>query len=104
MPRFRLGGGGGGGTGGAGLALGPETNEFISIAARDNYATANADWLAEYDANTAFLVAVTISGTTTYVIAEVVAHGKQLPALSRVVKAIKAIQAMLTNTLFYPRP
>ena len=66
MPRFRFGGGGGGSGGGAGLALGPETNEFTSIAARDNYATANADWLAEYDANTAFLVAVTISGTTTY--------------------------------------
>ena len=67
MPRFALGsGGGGGGTGGAGLTLGPETNEFTSIAARDNYGTANADWLAEYDANSAFLVSVTVSGTTTY--------------------------------------
>ena len=65
MPRFRLGGGGGGSGGGAGLALGPEWNEFTSIAARDNYATANADWLAEYDANPAFLIEVTISGTST---------------------------------------
>ena len=32
----------------------------------NTYATANADWLAEYDDNSAFLVSVTVSGTTTY--------------------------------------
>ena len=52
--------------GGAGLGLGPETNQFTTVAARNTYATNNADWLAEYDANSAFLVEVTVSGTTTY--------------------------------------
>ena len=48
------------------LTLGPETNEFVSIAALNTYTTANADWEAKYAANSAFLVAVTVSGTTTY--------------------------------------
>ena len=44
----------GGGGGGAGFALGPATNTFnaatqaAGVTARDAYATANADWLAQY--------------------------------------------------------
>ena len=48
---------GGIGTGGAGgLTLGPPTNTFTAATqaaaetARDTYATANPDWLAQYDA------------------------------------------------------
>ena len=58
-------GGSGGGGGGAGFALGPVTNTFnaatqaAGIAARDAYATANVDWLAQYDANGALMVRVT---------------------------------------------
>ena len=56
---------GGVGTGG-GFSLGPETNAFISTAARDTYATANADWLESYDDNPAFIVQVTVGTTVTY--------------------------------------
>ena len=65
MPRFSLGRGGGTG-GGAGFSLGPEQNQFTSVAAMTNYGTANADWLAEYDANRDFLAEVTVSSTVTY--------------------------------------
>ena len=51
--------------GGGGFGLGPETNQFTSVSARNTYATANPTWLAEYDANPAFLVEVTVSGTST---------------------------------------
>ena len=47
------------GAGAAGIRLGPEQNEFDAGAGnraaaetlRDNYATANPDWLADYDAD-----------------------------------------------------
>ena len=39
----------GGGGGGSGFSLGPEQNEFATAAARNTYATANADWLALYN-------------------------------------------------------
>ena len=58
--------GSGGGIGGSGFTLGPETNQFTTIAARNTYATANTDWLAEYDDNATFLVEITISGVVTY--------------------------------------
>lgn len=41
----------GGATGGAGFALGPVQNEFATNAARNTYATANAAWLALYNAD-----------------------------------------------------
>ena len=56
------GGGGGGGTAGAAFSLGPEQNEFNNNNARNVYEAANATWLAEYNENKSFLIAV---GTTT---------------------------------------
>ena len=61
----------GGGGGGAGFALGPATNTFgvitttlaAAITLRDDYATANADWLAQYDGNGALMVRLLHSGT-----------------------------------------
>ena len=63
--------GGGGGRRGAGFALGPATNTFGTTAgtiaaartARDTYATANADWLAQYDANGALMIRLLHTGT-----------------------------------------
>ena len=68
--RGRVSGGVGGG--GAGFALGPATNTFgdptsDDIAAartlRDTYATNNADWLAQYDANGALMIRLRHTGT-----------------------------------------
>ena len=48
---------GGGSTGtGSGFALGPLTNTFANVAARNAYATANATWLAQYNANRDFWI------------------------------------------------
>ena len=47
------------------LRLGPTTNTFNTVAQRNSYATANAAWLASYDADPALVVIV---GTTTLVI------------------------------------
>jgi len=58
--------GGGVGVGGGGLRLGPVQNEFTSTAARDAYAAANADWLAEYDADRTLVVRVTVGDVSTY--------------------------------------
>ena len=50
--------GGGGGIGGAGFSLGPQQNVFTGAtraaaeSARDTYANANPDWLAQYNADT----------------------------------------------------
>ena len=55
---------GGGQGGGAAFPLGPEQNEFTDTAARDAYATANATWLADYDADRQLLVLV--GGTDYY--------------------------------------
>ena len=54
MPIRRRGGTGGGVTTG----LGPVQNTFASVAARNTYAGANADWLAQYNANRSFWVQV----------------------------------------------
>ena len=51
-------GGGSGGIGGAGFSLGPQQNVFTGAtrvaaeSARDTYANANPDWLAQYNADT----------------------------------------------------
>ena len=61
-----------GGGGAGGLTLGPPTNEFTGASksaaetARDNYATANATWLADYDANPTFTIILTYGSTTIY--------------------------------------
>ena len=55
MPIRRRGGAGGSGSG---LALGPKTNEFADVATRDAYATANADWLAQYNGDRSFWIRV----------------------------------------------
>ena len=58
--------------GGTGFTLGPETNKFTGAneaaaeAARDTYETANADWLAEYDAEPSFLIELTYGTTVAY--------------------------------------
>ena len=58
--------------GGTGFTLGPETNKFTGAneaaaeAARDTYETANADWLAEYDAEPSFLIELTYGSTVAY--------------------------------------
>ena len=41
--------GGNRGGGGSGFSLGPLQNEFVDAAARDAYATANVDWLTQYN-------------------------------------------------------
>ena len=57
-----LGLGGGAGSGSGGFVLGPAQHTFVAatkaaaVTARDAYATANADWLAQYDANPGFVV------------------------------------------------
>ena len=60
------------GTGGAGgLTLGPPTNTFtaatqaLAETARDTYATANPDWLAQYDAEPTFLISINWPATPT---------------------------------------
>ena len=64
--------GGGGGAGGGGLTLGPPQNQFTGAnraaaqSARDTYATANADWLAQYDAEPTFTIILTWGTTTIY--------------------------------------
>ena len=56
---------GGGAGGGGGLVLGPPTNSFngadraAAVAARDAYAVANADWLAQYDAEATYTIILT---------------------------------------------
>ena len=62
MPWLPVGGVGTGG--GGGLTLGPPTNTFtaatqaLAEAARDAYATANASWLAEYDAEPTYTIEI----------------------------------------------
>ena len=62
MPLLPVGGVGTGG--GGGLTLGPPTNTFtaatqaLAEAARDAYATANAAWLAQYDAEPTFTIEI----------------------------------------------
>ena len=46
------------GGGGSGFSLGPEQNEFATDAARNTYATANAAWLALYNADRSFWIQV----------------------------------------------
>ena len=59
------------GGGGGGLTLGPPTNSFTAATkaaaetARDTYATANADWLAQYDEESTFLISVNWPATPT---------------------------------------
>ena len=66
-----VGPGGGGGAGG-GLTLGPPQNQFTGSTkanaqtARDNYGTANADWLAQYDANPTYIISLNFGSTITY--------------------------------------
>ena len=61
----------GSGGGGGGWALGPATNTFnaatqaAAITARNTYATNNASWLADYDANPLLLVRLTWPTTPT---------------------------------------
>ena len=54
--------GGGGGT--AAFPLGPEQNEFSTVAALSTYSAANVTWLADYDSDRTLLVLV--AGTTYY--------------------------------------
>ena len=71
MPNSNILRGRGGGGGGAGFTLGPATNTFgvitttmaAAVTLRDDYATANADWLAQYDANGALMVRLLHTGT-----------------------------------------
>lgn len=64
-------GGPGGGSGGS-LNLGPATNTFngadrsAAEAARNAYATANAAWLAQYDAEPTYTIILTYGTTTVY--------------------------------------
>ena len=64
-------GAGGGGTG-TGFTLGPATNTFnganldAARAARNAYAAANPDWVAEYDANPILMVRLTYGSTVRY--------------------------------------
>ena len=70
MGRYRYGKGGGGG--GGGLTLGPPQNSFSGSSksnaesARNTYATANASWLAQYDAEPTFIISLNYSSTVTY--------------------------------------
>ena len=70
MP-IHAGGRGGGSGGGGGLTLGPPTNEFNAATraaaetARDTYATANADWLAQYDAEPTYTIILSWPSTPT---------------------------------------
>ena len=71
MGTTRVGPGGGGG-GGGGLTLGPPQNSFTGSSktnaesARDTYATANASWLAQYDAEPTFIISINYGTTVTY--------------------------------------
>ena len=62
MPIVLPGEGGIGGGGAGGLTLGPPQNQFSgdtraeAVTARNNYATANASWLAQYDAEPTFTI------------------------------------------------
>ena len=62
----------GGGGGGGGLTLGPPQNQFTGSSksaaetSRNNYATANATWLAQYDASPTFIISLNYSSTVTY--------------------------------------
>ena len=55
-------GGGGGGGGAGGLTLGPPQNQFTgsnrsdAVTSRNNYATTNTSWLAEYDAEPTYTI------------------------------------------------
>ena len=57
-----VGTGGGGGGGAGGLTLGPPQNQFTgsnrsdAVTSRNNYATTNASWLAEYDAEPTYTI------------------------------------------------
>ena len=53
MPYGRRGAGGG-----EGFSLGPKQNEFVDVAARDAYATANPIWLALYNTDRSFWIEV----------------------------------------------
>lgn len=57
MPAYVASGGLGISTGGA-FGLGPPQNAFASNTARDTYASANAAWLAQYNANRGFWIRV----------------------------------------------
>ena len=67
-----VGTGGGGGGGAGGLTLGPPQNEFTGSnrsaaeTARNNYATANTSWLAQYDAQPTYTIILTWGTTTIY--------------------------------------
>lgn len=70
--RLGFSGGSAGTAVGGGLVLGPATNAFSAATtaaaetARDTYATANATWLAQYDANATFVIVITeTTGNTT---------------------------------------
>ena len=72
---FSFGGtGSGGGGGGGGLTLGPPTNTFngatraAAETARDAYATANPTWLAEYDAEPTYTIALSWPTTPTHTV------------------------------------
>ena len=62
----------GGSGGGAGFTLGPPTNIFTGAdksaaeTARDTYASANAAWLAVYDANSSFFIRLDYGTTETF--------------------------------------
>ena len=68
MPVARVGGVGGGG---GGLTLGPPTNTFTAATqaaaetARDTYETANAAWLAQYDDEPTYTIAISWPATPT---------------------------------------
>ena len=72
MPIVLPGEGGIGGGGAGGLTLGPPQNQFTgnnragAETARNNYATTNASWLAQYDAEPTFTIILTWGSTTIY--------------------------------------
>ena len=57
---------GGFGDEGGGFTLGPVQNLFASTAQISSYSTGNPSWLAEYDANSSFVVEVRAGGTSTF--------------------------------------
>ena len=72
MAGVSLGGGGGGGGGAGGLTLGPPQNSFTGASrsaaegVRNTYATANASWLSQYDAQPTYTIILTWGSTTIY--------------------------------------